>query len=159
MTIIGETNFNDFEIPKVVKPKFELVYENIWGSIYHPVSKQCDNTPTITGDGSKITLNNASEHRWIAISHEMLNSKYRVNILNDTSSKLYKGKIRYGDTVWIDSPHKEINGMWIVRDTKNSRYTNSIDFLQTVGDGTLYGNNKLWNGRFDSIKILKRSQI
>ena len=36
---------------------------------------------------------------------------------------------------------------------ENEIFTRSIDFLQTTGDATLYNNNPLWSGRFDSIKI------
>lgn len=134
--------------------EYELLYDNIWGTIYHPVSDQCDNTPTITGDGSRINKTKASEHRWIAISQEMLYNKYRQGLLKN--SELYRGKIRYGDTVWIISNHDEINGWWVVHDAKNSRYRRSIDFLQTTGDGSLYNDNKLWCGIFDNIKIYKK---
>lgn len=138
----------EFEIPTI-----EPLYNNIWGTIYHAEVRQCDDTPTITGDGSKINPYKASEHRWIAISQEMLDSQMRVKLLNDSTSALYKGKIEYGDTVWIESSNEAINGWWVVHDTKNKRYRNSIDFLQTKGDGTLYNNDSMWNGRFDSIKI------
>jgi len=140
-------------------PKFCLIYDNIWGTIYHAVEKQCDESPTITGDGSRINPYKASEHRWIAISQEMLDDEYRQQLLNDSSSTLFKGKIQYGDTIWIKSPYEEINGWWIVHDTKNRRYTNSIDFLQTIGDGSLYRNNTQWHGRFDGIRIYKRNPI
>lgn len=131
----------------------EPLYDNIWGAIYNAEAWQCDNTPLITGDGSKINPYKASEHRWIAISQEMLDCEWRMGLLNDSTSPLYKGRIEYGDTVWIASPYPQINGWWIVHDTKNQRYRNSIDFLQTKGDGNLYGNNPMWNGRFDSIQI------
>ena len=137
----------------------EPIYDNIWGSIYHAEVRQCDATPTITGDKSKINPYKASEYRWIAISQEMLNCKYRMHLLNDSTSILYKGKIEYGDTVWIESPYETINGWWIVHDTKNKRYQNSIDFLQTKDDSNLYGNDPMWNGRFDNIKIFKFSDI
>ncbi len=137
----------------------ELLYDNIWGSIYNPVKEQCNNDPTITGDGSKINPKKASEHRWIAISQNMLNCNYRQNLLAFDRTDLYKGKIQYGDTVWIDSPHAEINGKWVVRDSKNVRYTNSIDFLQTTGDGSLYNNNPNWSGKFENIKIYKINGI
>ncbi len=136
--------------------QYELLYDDIWGTIYHPVKIQCDKTPTITGDGSRINPIKASEHRWIAISQEMLDCEYRQRLLNNPKSDLYRGKIQYGDTVWIDSDYKEINGWWIVHDTKNSRYRSSIDFLQTKGDGRLYNDNKLWNGKFDNIKIYRK---
>jgi len=85
----------------------------------------------------------------------MLDCEWRMNLLNDSTSALYKGRIEYGDTIWIASPYKEINGWWIVHDTKNKRYRNSIDFLQTKGDGSLYDNDPMWNGRFDSIRIYR----
>lgn len=129
------------------------LYDNIWGTIYHAEVRQCDATPTITGDGSKINPRNASTHRWIAISQEMLDSEYRVRLINNDTSELYKGKIQYGDTVWIQSKYEQINGYWVVHDTKNKRYRKSIDFLQTKGDGNLYNNDPTWNGKFDNIRI------
>jgi len=131
----------------------ELLYDNVWGTIYNPVTEQCNDNPTITGDGSKIDVNNASNHRWIAISQEMLNCNYRATLLMDSSR--FNGKLQYGDYVWIESPYDEINGWWEVRDSKNKRYTNSIDFLQTVGDTRLYNDNKLWSGKFENIKIYR----
>ena len=133
------------------------LYNNVWGTIYHAEERQCDDSPFKTGDGSRINPYNASEHRWIAISQEMLDCEYRVGLLNDNTSPLYKGKIEYGDTIWIDSPYPEINGWWIVHDTKNKRYRNTIDFLQTKDDGNLYNNNPKWCGRFNNIKIYNTS--
>jgi len=133
----------------------EPIYENIWGTIYHAEARQCDATPTITGDGSRINPYKASEQRWIAISQEMLDCEFRMKLLADSTSPLYKGRIEYGDTIWIDSPYETINGWWVVHDAKNKRYENSIDFLQTKGDGSLYNNDPMWNGRFEGIKIYK----
>ena len=135
------------------------IYSDIWGTIYHAEAEQCDDTPTITGDGSKIDIYNASKLRWLAISQEMLNCEYRTKLHNNNSSPLYKGKIKYGDTVWVESPHKSINGLWIVHDTKNMRYRKSIDFLQTKNDDSLYNGDKLWSGRFDNIKIYKYCDV
>lgn len=139
------------EVVKITPPK--PLYTNVWGTIYHAEKGQCDNSPTITGDGSKINPSKASNLRWIAISQEMLKCKYRENLYNDENSPLYKGKINYGDTVWVESSNPNINGMWIVHDSKNKRYRKSIDFLQTKGDGSLYNNNPLWNGKFNNIKL------
>ena len=144
---------NDGFVVVFEPPTIEPIYDNIWGTIYHAEARQCDATPLITGDGSKINPYKASEHRWIAISQEMLDCEWRMGLLNDSTSALYRGRIEYGDTVWIESPYEAINGWWVVHDTKNKRYRNSIDFLQTKGDGTLYDNNPMWNGKFDSIKI------
>lgn len=136
---------------------FELLYDNVWGTIYNPVVEQCNDMPHIVGDGSIIDIDNASKLRWIAISQNMLNCSYRESLTNDTS--LYRGKLSYGDTIWIDSPYKEINGWWVVKDSKNVRYKNSIDFLQTVNDHNLYNNDKLWSGKFENIKIYKKIMI
>lgn len=146
----------DYDVPSpVIRP----IYDNIWGTIYHAEVRQCDDTPTITGDGSRINLYQASDHRWIAISQEMLDCQWRVGLLNDSTSALYKGRIEYGDTVWIVSPYEEINGWWVVHDTKNKRYRNSIDFLQTKGDRTLFRNDSMWCGKFNDIKIYDYEQV
>ena len=137
------------QIMLVLKP----LYDNIWGTIYNAEKKQCDNTPNVTGDGSKIDVKKASKYRWIAISQNMLSDINRANTLVYDRTDLFKGKIAYGDTIWIRSPYNQLNGWWVVHDTKNSRYTRSIDFLQTAGDATLYNNNPLWSGKFDSIRI------
>jgi len=142
------------KIPEAIVPEMELLYDNVWGTIYHAVIEQCDSTPTITGDGSNIIPDDASNHRWIAISQEMLNSIYRASLVS-TDNPRFKGKIEYGDTIWIESPYPEINGWWVARDAKNALYKNSIDFLQTAGDGSLYNHDKYWSGKFDNIKIFR----
>lgn len=136
------------EVP-VIK---ELLYENVWGSIYHAEESQCDSTPYHTANGSKINPWKASEHRWIAISQEMINDGYRSKLVGSKCPR-FKGKIQYGDTVWIESPYVELNGWWVVCDAKNKRYTKSIDFLQTIGDKTLIKNYPRWSGKFKNIKI------
>lgn len=154
VTQLPTTPIDTIRVP-VIRP----MYDNIWGTIYHAEVRQCDSTPTITGDGSKINPYKASEHRWIAISQEMLDCEWRVSMMKDSTSTLYKGMIEYGDSVWVASPYEAINGWWIVHDTKNKRYRNSIDFLQTKGDGDLYNNNKYWNGKFEDIMIYRASDI
>lgn len=140
-----------------------LLY-NSWGSIYNPVANQCDSSPLITGSGFRINPKKASEHKIIAISHEMLYDEYRQNLLKDTiNDKRFKGKLLYGDSVYIQSPtdslgnflYPNLNGWWYVEDTKNKKYKNSVDFLQTCGDNYLYNNDSLWNGRFENLKIYK----
>ena len=136
--------------------ELDLLYENVWGSIYHAEISQCDSTPTQTATGHRINPYRASEQRWIAISQEMLNNSYRASLVKNPKSQLFKGKIEYGDTVWIESPHNNnINGWWIVRDAKNAKLRKSIDFLQTVGDNTLYNNDPQWSGKFNDISIYK----
>jgi hypothetical protein len=156
------SDLNEYAYREFKKPEFniELLYDNIWGTIYHAEEKQCDSSPTITGDGSKINVNNASNQRWIAISQDMLNLPKGLKYLNDTSKNIFKGKINYGDTIWIESDNNNnLNGWWVVHDTKHPRVVKSIDFLQTKGDTKLYNNNKLWSGKFLNIKIYKKSKF
>ena len=46
-------------------------YENnkhqVTVTMYHPVSRQTDDTPNITADGSVIRINNASEYKYVAV--------------------------------------------------------------------------------------------
>ena len=39
-------------------------------TMYHPVEAQCDDTPLITADGSKICPINVSDWNWIAVSQD-----------------------------------------------------------------------------------------
>jgi hypothetical protein len=136
------------------QPHKVLLYEGVWGTIYHAEVRQCDDTPLITGDGSRINPYKASEHRWIAITHNMLQDQWRRSMIDTTQDGRFAGKIEYGDTIWIESPYPQLNGWWVVRDTKNKRYTEpTIDFLQTKNDGTLYEDNPQWSGKWEDIKI------
>lgn len=150
--MISESNSNLIKFNKS-KIKFELLYNNIWGTIYNADTTQCDSSPFHTADNSYIKPEIASKLRWIAISQEMINCSYRDKICNN--NKLFKGKIKFGDTVWIDSKFSEINGYWVVHDAKNSIYRKSIDFLQTNGDKSLYKNYPHWSGKFVNIKIYR----
>ena len=87
-------------------------------TMYYPVVGQCDDTPDITADQTKIPdINNCSHLKWIAVSQDLL-------WFND-------GPIRYGDTVYVVAGHK--TGQYIVRDAMNKRFTYKIDFLESVG--------------------------
>ena len=76
---------------------------------YNAVASQCDNTPLITADGTKIDV-----------------------------KKLKKGKIRYcavsRDLLWCiplgSVIHIEGHGYYEVRDTMNERFNHYIDILQ-----------------------------
>lgn len=142
----------------------ELIYSGVWGTIYHAEVRQCDDTPTITGSGYEIDPAKASDLRIVAISQEMLYDMNRRNMIDTINDDRFKGKLAYGDTVWIESPkdntgnyiYPKINGFWIIHDTKNKRYEMSIDFLQTKGDWSLFNDDPMWNGRFDNLKIFKQ---
>ena len=90
----------------------------VCATMYHPVVGQCDDTPDITADQTKIpNIDSCSHLCWVAVSQDLL-------WFND-------GPIRYGDTVYIEAGHK--TGHYIVRDAMNRRFKKKIDFLESVG--------------------------
>jgi 3D (Asp-Asp-Asp) domain-containing protein len=91
---------------------------NLTGTMYNAVIEQCDADPLITAGMYTINYNNASEHRWIALSRDLL--------------KRWGGKFWYGDVVIISNArHKD--GIYTIVDTMNKRFNNRIDFLETTG--------------------------
>ena len=154
MTNAPTTNYL-FSIDDDNKVNAELLYDNVWGTVYNAHVSQCDSTPFHTADGSFIIAHKASKLRWIAISQEMLNDNYRSKLVT-SKSPLFKGKIKFGDTVYIESSNNsKLNGLWVVHDAKRHNYRRSIDFLQTEGDKSLYKDIPQWSGKFNNLKIFK----
>ena len=90
----------------------------VCATMYHPVVGQCDDSPDVTADQTKIpNIDSCSHLCWIAVSQDLL-------WFND-------GPIRYGDTVYIEAGHK--TGYYVVRDAMNRRFKKKIDFLESVG--------------------------
>ena len=95
-----------------------VIFEQVKATMYHPVEEQCDDTPLITADGSKIDPYKVSNWNWIAVSQHML--------------KRNGGPLNYGDTVYIfGTKHKD--GAYIIKDCMHRRKTNQIDFLESLG--------------------------
>ena len=86
-------------------------------TMYHPVEAQCDDTPLITADGSRICPINVSNWNWIAVSQDLL-------VRNG-------GFLNYGDKVYIKGTHRD--GIYTVRDCMNKRKTFQIDILESIG--------------------------
>ena len=96
----------------------DVIFEQVKATMYNPVEEQCDDTPLITADGSKIDPYNVSNWNWIAVSQHMLTRN--------------GGPLNYGDTVYIfGTKHKD--GMYVVKDCMHKRKTNQIDFLENLG--------------------------
>lgn len=91
---------------------------NVTVTMYYAVAGQCDNSPLITADGSKINPKKATEHKWIAVSQDML--------------KKNGGKLNYGDFVEIKGTGDK-DGIYEVHDCMNRRFKNRIDILETKG--------------------------
>ncbi|MCC6447279.1 MAG: hypothetical protein IT215_01160, partial [Chitinophagaceae bacterium] len=87
-------------------------------TMYFPVSSQCDSDPLVTAGMFKINPKKASQHKWIAMSRDLI--------------ARWGGEFKYGDYVQIKGAgHK--SGVYKVVDTMNKRFTNRIDFLETKG--------------------------
>ena len=96
----------------------DVIFQQVRATMYHPVEEQCDDTPLITADGSKIDPYKVSNWNWIAVSQHMLTRN--------------GGPLNYGDTVFVfGTEHKD--GMYIIKDCMNKRKTNQIDFLESLG--------------------------
>ena len=115
---------------------------------YYCNVRQCDNDPFTTTDGSvidPIKLKN-KEIRWCALSRDLIWDEYRQTIHKHG----FRGLFEFGDTIVVKSnSNPQINGKWVVHDTMNKRYTNSIDFLIDPI------NNKPKLGVCEDVKILK----
>lgn len=103
----------------------------VTATMYYPVVGQCDNDPLVTASMRVIDPNKASEHKWIAMSRDLL--------------KRWGGKFDYGDKVKLVGT-KVKDGIYTIVDCMNKRFTNKIDILETQGT-PLY--------KFENVKIVK----
>ena len=98
-----------------------LQYSNIISykvtvTTYNPTREQCDSTPNITADGTKINPKKATQYRYIALSRDLL--------------KRWGGPFDYGDYVVIKGTGSW-DGIYQVRDTMNPKWVNRVDILTT----------------------------
>jgi hypothetical protein len=86
-------------------------------TIYNPVENQCDDSPLITANNSRIDLDKLSrnEIRWMALSRNLL--------------KRWNGQFNYGDTVKLEAGDPSIDGLWVVNDNMNKRFKDRGDLL------------------------------
>ena len=104
-------------------------------TMYNPTREQCDTTPNITADGTKINPKKASSYRYVALSRDLLSR--------------WGGPFEYGDFVVIEGTGK-YDGVYEVKDTMNPKWVKRVDILRTPGSRqfkyknitlTKYGNN------------------
>jgi len=74
---------------------------------YNPVRPQCDSTPSITADGSKIKT---GKEKWIAISPDLLEH------------------FKYGDRITLTGTGS-VDGTYTIHDRMNPRWIRRIDIL------------------------------
>ena len=120
------------ELESVVD-EFKLEGLDVTVTMYHPIYPQTDKTPDITADGTRISIDNASEHRFVALSRNLL--------------KRWGGPFDYGDFIFLRGTNGK-DGVYQVRDTMNRRYVNHIDILETPGTEPY---------KFDNATIIKKN--
>jgi 3D (Asp-Asp-Asp) domain-containing protein len=103
---------------------------------YNPTKAQCDNTPNITADGTKIKTWKASSYRYVALSRDLLSR--------------WGGPFEYGDYIIIEGTDDR-DGVYQVRDTMNPKWTNRVDIL-TTNSRFKYNNITMYKYVNESIK-------
>ena len=119
-TLQLEINDLNIEIKNLLKKTDSMpnvIFKEVKATMYPPVEAQCDDTPLITADGSKIDPYRVSDWNWIAVSPDLL-------IKNG-------GVFNYGDKIYIKGTHKD--GIYTIHDCMNKRKKNQIDILESIG--------------------------
>ncbi len=83
---------------------------------YNPTRQQCDSTPNITADGTRINPRKATQYRYVALSRDLLSR--------------WGGPFDYGDYIIIEGTGKW-DGLYQVRDTMNPKWVKRVDILTT----------------------------
>ena len=105
----------------------------VTGTMYSPTLAQCDATPNITADGTKINPKHASQYRYVALSRDLL--------------ERWGGPFQYGEYIAVEGTRRgQYDGIWQVRDTMNPKWLKRVDFLVTNGTQPF---------KYDEIKIVK----
>ena len=91
---------------------------NVTVTTYNPTRQQCDSTPNITADGTRIKTWKATEYRYVALSRDLLSR--------------WGGPFDYGDYIIIEGTKKgKWDGVYQVRDTMNPKWVKRVDILTT----------------------------
>ncbi len=120
------------ELESVVD-EYKLEGLDVTVTMYHPIYPQTDKTPSITADGTRISIKNASEHKFVALSRNLLTR--------------WGGPFEYGDFILLRGTDGK-DGVYQVRDTMNRRYINYIDILESPGTEPY---------KFDNATIIKKN--
>ena len=85
-------------------------------TMYQPNEIQCDDTPNITADGTRIRISKASQYKFVALSRNLL--------------KRWGGPFDYGDFILLKGAGNK-DGVYQVRDTMNPKWVNVVDILES----------------------------
>ena len=123
------------EINYELKRQMNVTEFEVTVTMYNPTKGQCDSTPNITADGTRINPKWASSYRYIALSRDLLSR--------------WGGPFNYGDYVIIEGTGKD-DGVYQVRDTMNTRFTKRVDILKSKGSRKF---------KYNSVKLYKHNEI
>ena len=123
------------EINHELKRQMNVTEFEVTVTMYNPTKGQCDSTPNITADGTRINPKRASSYRYIALSRDLLSR--------------WGGPFNYGDYVIIEGTGKD-DGVYQVRDTMNPRFTKRVDILKSKGSRKF---------KYNSVKLYKHNEI
>jgi 3D (Asp-Asp-Asp) domain-containing protein len=123
------------EINDELKRQMNVTEFEVTVTMYNPTKGQCDSTPNITADGTRINPRKASSYRYIALSRDLLSR--------------WGGPFNYGDYVIIEGTGKD-DGVYQVRDTMNPRFTKRVDILKSKGSRKF---------KYNSVKLYKHNEI
>ena len=122
------------EINYELKRQMNVTEFEVTVTMYNPTKGQCDSTPNITADGTRINPKRASSYRYIALSRDLLSR--------------WGGPFNYGDYVIIEGTGKD-DGVYQVRDTMNPRFTKRVDILKSKGSRKF---------KYNSVKLYKHNE-
>lgn len=133
LSLILFTSFSDYSTPNLVSendevpveievPEWQLIAENVIGTVYNAVPEQCDDDPIYTASMFRLNLDDVYSHRIIAMENS-----FRKSL-----------GLNYGDVVMVEGTDKW-DGVWQIQDTMNPRFAGQkkIDFL--VPEDIKYG--------------------
>ena len=81
----------------------------VTGTMYSPTLAQCDATPNITADGTRINPKHASQYRYVALSRDLL--------------ERWGGPFQYGEYIAVEGTQRGMHdGIWQVRDTMSPKW-------------------------------------
>lgn len=87
----------------------------VTATVYNAVPGQTDDEPFVTADNSRIKRHYGTKQRWMALSQDLL--------------KHWGGMFNYGDKVRVKGISPELDGVYTVHDTMNSRHHHCMDVL------------------------------
>ena len=117
-----DTTVSDTAVKEEIIIPDSIILSGITGTYYNPVASQCDGSPLITADGSKIDVEKLKNNkiRWVALSRDLL--------------QRWGGPFNHGDTIDVYHSNTAVSGKWVVHDVMNKRAKKKIDFLVALGN-------------------------